>query len=432
MNWREINLFGFSIFSEGGVVRNEYNLLCEIDSMSESKLKKYSKQAIAELLDYASRKTRFYAGYKGRPFTDWPVISKQELKASSEDFLSSEFSIDELIPMSTSGSTGTPLTVFQNSRKKKSVYAEVLYYNGKVDYQVGDRLIYLRSIVSEVSKSSLQQFIQNISLVDCYDLSDKGIEEKLELIAKLTKHGRAVIMGYASTFDAFRDYFSRNGIEAAKPCRVNGIISGSEMLFDKTRESMGKAFRCKCISRYANEEQGFLGQDGYEDNVFQTNRAHYYYEVLKFDKNEPVEGDEVGRIVVTDLKNYSMPLIRYDTGDIGRLAMMTENGRNYQVIKSFGGRKIDMIYNATGNRISPHSITNAMWKFKDINQYQLVQKGTMEYMLKINVNEDFHRDHELKDVILHVLGSNARLSIVRVNEIPVLRSGKRKYIVNEM
>ena len=419
-------------YMRGGVIRKELKLLQDVNSMLPTSLEKYRKQAIEELLDYAAEKTKFYARYKGLAFTDWPVISKRELKAATDDFLSSDFQKSDLIPMSTSGSTGTPLTVFHDRNKKKSVYAEVLYYNGKVGYQIGTKIIYLRSIVSEVSKSPLQQFTQNISLVDCNDLSNKGIEEKLALIATLTKHSKAVMMGYASTLDAFRDYFNRNGIAAAENCRLSGIISGSEMLFDETREVIEKAFHCICISRYANEEQGFLGQDGFKNNLFRTNCAHYYFEVLDFDRDEPVVEGNVGRLVVTDLKNYSMPLIRYDTGDIGRLITVNENGAEWQAIDEFGGRKVDMIFNASGDRISPHSITNAMWEFTDINQYQLIQNGPRTYTLKINTSPHFQREEDLERIVLGILGSPAQLRIEHVSEIPVLNSGKRKYIVNEM
>lgn len=77
--------------------------------------------------------------------------------------------------MSTSGSTGTPFRCYQDVNKKRHVNAEVLYYNGLVNFKIGKRIIYFRSIVGEVAKSSLVQFLQNIRLIDCQNLSDEGI-----------------------------------------------------------------------------------------------------------------------------------------------------------------------------------------------------------------------------------------------------------------
>ncbi|SEG13701.1 phenylacetate-CoA ligase [Eubacterium ruminantium] len=416
----------------GRVVHNELSLLNRVEKMSEQELSSYSEEALKELLGHAAGTTAFYAPFAEKDFDQWPVINKDNLKSTPDEFLSCKYKKDNLVAMSTSGSTGTPLTVYHDVLKKKATYAEVLHYNGKVGYEIGKKIIYLRSIVSEVSKSRLQQFFQNINLIDCYDLSDEGIERKLEQITRLTKHSQAVMMGYASTLDAFRDYFSRKGVQRAKGCKLSGIISGSEMLFDETRSMMESAFHCPCVSRYANEEQGFLGQDGFKNNVFLTDRAHFYFEVLKLESNEPAEKGEVGRLVVTDLKNFSMPLIRYDTGDVGKLVSVKIGDKEYQAIDDFGGRRIDMIFNSEGKRISPHAITNAMWKFTDINQYQLIQDGPSTYTLKVNADAQFMRKNDLEMVIRDILGKAASLTVEYVSEIPVLNSGKRRYIVNKM
>ena len=418
---------------KGGIIKSEMRLLQNCEMRNEEDISRYADSEITKLTDYAADNTAFYAPYKGMTFSKWPVITKIDIKDHPDDFISKEYNKAELVPMATSGSTGTPLVVYHDRKKKKAVYAEVLHYNGKVNYRIGKKIIYLRSIVSEVSKSPLQQFIQNIMLVDCYDMSDKGIEEKLRLIAKKTKGTGAMLMCYASTLDAFRDYFVRNGNKLAKYCNVYGVVSGSEMLFDDTRKAIEDAFNCKCVSRYANEEGGFLGQDGLENNVFLTNRGHFFYEILKFETNEPAEAGEVGRIVITDLKNYSMPLIRYDTGDVGSLSYRIVGGNCLQVIDNFGGRRIDVIFNTHGDRISPHSVTNNMWKFPEINQYQLVQYGERQFTLKLNVNrKTFNRENELIGVLRNIIGIDAELNVEYVSEIPVMNSGKRKYIVNAM
>lgn len=333
--------------------------------------------------------------------------------------------------MTTSGSTGTPFTAWQDSGKKRHVNAEVLHYNGKIGYKIGRRIIYFRSIVNEVSKSPLQQFMQNIYLIDCADLSDKKIKENLRQIRKLSRNGGAMILSYASTLDAFRKYFEKHGTEEAQGCNIYGIVSGSEMLQDITRDSLSEAFKCKVVSRYANEENGFLGQDEQTNNFFLHNRANYYIEILKLDSDEEAEPGEVGRIVVTDLFNYAMPMVRYDTGDVGAWQEITVNGVKRKAIGKFGGRKVDMIFDCEGNQISPHSITNGMWCFTDIQQYQFIQKGPAEYLLKITTDKDIDTN-KLLALYKGILGAKADIKLEICDDIPVLASGKRRYIVNEM
>ncbi len=69
----------------------------------------------------------------------------------------------------------------------------------KLIIRSGKRIIYLRSIVGECNKSVIQQIFQNIYLLDCQDLSDDGIEKKLNFIRKYMKNCDAMLMGYSST-----------------------------------------------------------------------------------------------------------------------------------------------------------------------------------------------------------------------------------------
>ncbi|MSS26188.1 MULTISPECIES: phenylacetate--CoA ligase family protein [unclassified Collinsella] len=415
---------------KGSPVKKELEILENLNSQVQDDDFE-NRTDVKKLLEHAVSTTDFYSHFDATDLSSFPLITKATLKENYEQFLSSSFDKDSLFRMTTSGSTGTPFTCLQDYRKKKATYAEVLYYNGMIGYSIGKKIIYLRSVVEECSKTPIQQFMQNIYLVDCNDLSDEGIERMLTRIASLTKREPAMMMGYASTLDAFRDYFTRNDNRLAKQAHIYGVISGSEMLFDDTRKAIEQAFSCTCLSRYANEENGFLGQDLYRPNEFVIDNAHYVYEIVDFDSDKPSPKGQVGRIVVTDLRNYAMPMIRYDTGDVGRLENRTFRDKHYTALVDFGGRKVDVIYDCNGQKISPHAITNLMWKFTGINQYQLIQKDKGSYLLKINVPDSFSFNEELEHDLMHVLGIGANLQVERVDEIPVLSSRKRKYIVNE-
>lgn len=427
----------------GGAIKKNLQLLRKFEggekfNIQNNELKAHHEEALTRLIRHCIATV---PAYRHMPLPEddstdilsaWPVVTKADLKNGGDKYMSSCFDKAQLIPMTTSGSTGTPFTSWQDIGKKKHVNAEVLFYNGQVGYKIGRRIIYFRSIVNEVAKSPLQQFMQNIKLLDCCSLSDDTIRENLKAIRRLSAHGGAMIMGYASTLDAFARYFEKYGDSEARGCRIYGIVSGSEMLKDSTREALSRAYNCKVVSRYANEENGFLGQDGLENNVFLHNRAHYYIEILKFDSDEPVETGETGRIVITDLYNYSMPMVRYDTGDVGQWQIIEVNGVKRKAIGHFGGRRVDIIYDRKGNIISPHAITNYMWKYNTvIDQFQFIQTDKTEYLLKINSKEPCN-EGQIVCGLQEIVGEDAQISIEFCDEIPVLASGKRKYIVNLM
>lgn len=402
-------------------------------SIDQSEVEEYHSTCISELLKKTQRNVPYYFGMSDRDLSTWPVVNKAIIKDNKEAFLSKEYKEDKLYKMSTSGSTGTPFVSFQNIEKKRHVNAETLYYLGLQGYQIGQRIIFLRAIVDECQKSKWSQFCQNIYQINCKDLSDRGIAEMLSKIAKLSKCGGAVLIAYASTLEAMHQYFECNGYHEANKCRIKSITSGSEMLYDSTRESVEKAFKCKCFSRYANEENGFLGQDGVENNSFFIDNAGYYIEILKFDSDEPTQLGEKGRIVVTDLFNYAQPMIRYDTGDVGAFVEVVDGKYKRKAIGNFGGRAVDSIYSTEGNLISPHAITNTMWSFQSIKQFQFIQKNEKDYCIKVNIAKKNSLDEtELKKSICNIVGYEADINVEYCDEIPVLSSGKRRYIINEM
>ena len=416
---------------KGGTVASYLKTLQRIqggNGLPESEIQSYQEQHIRKLLEHAKTTVPLFSDQQTLDIREWPVTNKMTYRENYDRCISSNFNRDSLIEMATSGSTGTPFISYQDSTKKKHVNAETLYYNGQTGYKIGRRIIYLRSVVNEVQKSSFQQFYQNIYLLDCNDLSDEGIREKMKRIVKLSKGWGAMMMGYASTFEAFHQYFEKYGVDEVKDAKIYGIASGSEMLYDPTRESMEKAFRCRCFSRYANEENGFLGQDRDENNVFYLNRTDYYFEVLKMDQDVPADEGEVGRIVLTDLFNYAMPMIRYDTGDVGALS---KRG-NQMVITSFGGRRVDIVTNAKGEILSPHAITNMMWSYQGVKQYQFVQEGVGKYRIVLNLSSGTINEKLLVDDFKRFLGKESIVTIQYTDNIPVLASGKKKYIVNEM
>ena len=127
-----------------------------------------------------------------------------------------------------------------------------------------------------------------------------------------------------------------------------------------------------------------------------------------------------------------MPLIRYDTGDMAYLSRPAECGLDIPVFPVVEGRQVDFIYNTSGDLLSPHTITNTMWKYSHlIRQFQFVQNGPKEYEIKINPFTDkFEREDTLVADLRYYVGQEASITISVVNEIPVLASGKRRKIVN--
>lgn len=421
-------------FFKGSKIRKAYREIKSIDSLDsrDKYIEDYQKHKFEELVNQATKFTEFYSEYSSKEdINSFPVINKSTLKSESEKFLSKNFDTRNLYTMATSGSTGTPFVTYQNEDKKRRVNAEVIYYSNKAGYKVGKNLIYLRAITDKSKKSPLKLWLQNETLIDISNLDDMKITKMLNKIGKSSKNG-SMMLAYSSTYDSFKDYFDKIGFDMPNKSNLEGIVGSSEMFYEETRAKMEETFGCKTFSRYANQENGIIGQDEVLNNEFLINEANYIVEIFDMDEDKPLKHGEIGRIVITDLFNKAMPFIRYDTGDIGAIKFININGKQKKVISDFGGRRVDVVYDAKGHRLSPHIVTNNFWGFSEIKQYQFIQKNKKDYAIKLNVDRNFSETEKLYNLFLKLLGNEANISIEIVKEIPVLSSGKRKYIVNEM
>lgn len=418
---------------QGGIVKKNYEKMKLLEGFdwNSKEVTEHQNFALKELLKHSIDSVVFYSHIRRASLADFPVINKEIIRIQQDNFISSNFSKDKLYTIHTSGSTGTPFVCYQNKNKKKHVNAELIFFSEKVGYKLGRNLIFFRAVPINFKKSKLKQWIQNESIIDITKLDDDNIEKILKRISQ-SKHYESMVLGYSSTYSGFKEYFDRKGTSIVSNASTNGFVGFADMLFDDTRKSIEKAFNCRCYSRYSNQENGIIGQDDTENNVFILNEAHYIVEILKMDEDESAETGEVGRIVITDLYNKAMPMIRYDTGDIGSIKFLKVNGVLKRAINNFGGRRLDIVFDSYGTPLSPHFITNYFFQFSEIKQFQFIQETSSKYTVKVNIRSNFEKLEEIKSFLKEKLGTHSHITIEVVDEVPVLSSGKRKYIVNLM
>ena len=422
MNWRWY-LFWVKDIITGGNILKAYKDIKK--SYYEGNLDK--EQDIERLLKHAVETTEYYKNYNFKSLENFPIVNKRIIIENFDKIKSSVYEKKKLHTMSTSGSTGTPFTVIQDKRKRNRVIAEVLFFGKISGYTFGERQMFLRVWVKSIKKSKLKTFLQNMITEDISTLNN----DKMEKIEKILDEDKKIknILAYASTLERLSKYLIRKKVHERK-YNIKSIISGSELLQESVRKNLKKVFKCNVVSRYANEENGILGQDCIENNnEFHLNVGNYYFEFFRIDEDVPAREGEIARIVVTDLWNYALPMIRYDTGDLA-IVGKSKCSLKSTVIRDIFGRKVDLIYDENEEPVSPHLITNNMWNVKGIKQFKFTQLDTNKYKILLNLEDKKCDEEKIKNKFKNLLGKNSNFIIEYTNEIPVLNSGKRKYIEN--
>lgn len=387
-----------------------------------------TRDRIRKLIRHAVATTAYYKGYDPEvPLEQLPLVDKNIFRDHYDDFRSLKYiNAAGNRVMTTSGSTGTPLAMVQDKRKILCNTADSIFLGALAGYHIGEKTAFIRVWVNNVKKSRIRQLAENMIMMESSSLSDDAIRGMLDTIKR---EGVKVLIGYSSALGEISAYIRRTG-EDMSAYRVHAILPISETMPDPVRDQLADQFSCPVRVWYSNEENGIMGLQDKEDNSYYINSESYYYEILKMDSDLPAEEGEMGRIVITDLTNYCFPIIRYDNGDTAVAKRTEKDGRFRLILTELYGRRSDLLYDTRGNAVTPYVITNNLWNADGVGQYRFLQTGLTDYELRLSGDRDRMKPEDLVARIRPALGQDAKIRVTFVDEIPVLASGKRKYIEN--
>lgn len=394
------------------------------------------QEYLKSIVKYAKENVPYYMRLSGlETLSDFPIVNKQKYLSDYDSFCVAKDRIPyqkgELHVQKTSGSTGTPFAVPQDTRCRMRRIAIIKGENEKIGFHSFDAMMHLRAVSHYWNDSRDFLYIKDLNIwyVDNANLRASKISEIIKLINEKDIN---FVRGYMTSLDMITRYMEERQLKFNHKVT---FISVGELLQEWLRKRVVNYLKCDIISQYGNEENGIFGQSYINGSGrhINMNGAGCIVEVLKMNSDEPAEIGELGRVVVTDFTNYAFPMIRYDIGDLAAPCEYYPDG-TIKSIDKLSGRVTDMIYNTQGEIIDIYnSIPTEIYNNPLVKQYQFIQTDEKEYLMNISTENDNVKTEEQKfiDKLKDVLGDDASVKINWVNELPVLSSGKRKIVINE-
>ena len=387
----------------------------------------YMRRRVRAICEYAHENCPFYrlVEYNGC-LDDFPVQTKGDFIAHYESTISDHYSAhrDALAHLTTSGSTGTPFTVLADREKMDHVnmnFMAVLELNG---FRMGMKRGEFRAWIKGKNTVPLMRSIKNnLYMVDISNMSDENIAA---IFRRIKRERIQVLVAYSSAIAALVDYAERKHPDISG-WDVEMIFTMGEALSEGTRQKAKELFGITPVLSYGNNENGFIAVSLPGEDVYTIDLYHYYVEILKMDADEPAEEGEVGRIVITDYYNRAFPMIRYDTGDTGRMQVIrTSGGRIKAKFTEIWGRRGSLLYNTKGEPLSIHVFMNNLLNFEGIlRQARCIQTGIKEYTIELNPYRGVKVDEAaVKASYQRYLGEDAEITLTYVDALPQQQSGK--------
>lgn len=426
---------------EGGQRLAELRRLKSQARLPNDKLKAIQTQKLNQLLNHAYATSPWYQkiisqlgldlqqGISLKDLQKFPITTKADIRENTDAFISNQYKKEALNKAKTGGSTGVSLNLFFDERCQQNRNAAQMFADGFANWESGIRVaaVWGNPPVARTFKEKLRSYLLERTIyLDTMDLNPTSMGN---FVQEWKRFNPEVIFGHAHSIYIFAQHLLDQGIETIRP---KGIVTTSMMLLDHERTAIEQAFQCPVTNRYGCEEVGLIAVECEQHKGMHINSSHIILESLDAN-DQPSKPGEPGKLVITDLNNYGMPLIRYRVEDVGLLSeRVCTCGRSLPLLERLEGRVADFLKKADGGQVAGVSLVErTLTKIPGIQQMQLVQEALDELIINRVKGPEYQAatDAALEEEFRQVFGDQVRLVINNVEKIPQEKSGKYRFSI---
>ncbi len=214
------------------------------------------------------------------------------------------------------------------------------------------------------------------------------------------------------------------------------VMTISEILQPAVRDLVREAWDVPVVDMYTAREAGYLALQCPDHEHYHVQSEGVYLEVLN-DAGEPCAPGETGRVVVTPLHNFAMPMLRYDIGDYAEVGEACPCGRGLPVLTRILGRTQNMLVMPSGERhwplLSSPNI-KALLNLAPIRRYQFVQRDIRSLELRVEVSRPLQASETdaLATWVRDKYGDVFTVTVTEMDELPRSPAGKFQDFVSEL
>ena len=362
-----------------------------------------------------------------------PLLSKDDVRENIHfELFSSKHKKRQMHQINTSGSTGHPFVCYADKFQLEMRFATTMRALEMTGYRFGDKQLRLWHQTlgmspSQVVREKIDALFLRRKFIPAFEMTEESIKSLLELIER---GSYKLIDGYAESLN-----FIASLSDSQIKNHPKGVISSAQQLTPATRMKIESLFGTRVHDKYGSREFSGIAYQCDQSDYHHVQDESYIVEILV--EGRPARPGEVGEIVITDLNNFSVPLIRYRIGD---LAVAVEQeackcGRPHSLIGEITGRTQAMIGCANGVWL-PGGFFGHFFKDYEycIKHYQIVQENFGSFVLKIVASHQFTEStkEEILDSLFKYAGLETQIDIEIVPEIPLVRTGKRSPVVSTL
>ena len=333
-----------------------------------------------------------------------------------------------LIRNTSSGSTGAPVTFYENGSITASNWANELRLRGWFGLPSGAREARMARISADFLKNnrnaSFRRRFWNQLLLPGISLTEA---DYAFCAGELARFLPRVLWGFTSALTGLAEYFMQHP-ESAPETAPELTVTWAAPLHEPERKMLEEGFGCQATNVYGTRETGHIAACC-EQRSLHVNQESLYIETA--------EAGRPAELLATTLTPTPMPFIRYRTGDLGILSSSHCGcGRTLEVIEELIGRTSEIHMTRDGRMISPNFWCRTFMDPKldfAIRRFQVVYRSADRVMIRIVRGPAFTAEIEsyLRSTVSKNLFSSASITFEYPERIEAQLSGKYRMVVTE-
>jgi phenylacetate-CoA ligase len=404
------------------------------------RLRQLQQQRLTALLTHAAARCPFYqkrfleAGLDPAQANDadaWrrlPLLTKADIQNHGAAMQAVNFPLERRFRNQTGGSTGSPLQFYVDRERLDTRMASTHRHNAWAGHLPGDWMAELwGNRLDLAADHGVREWLRQQLLYRTLSLNTSSVSRQdwHDFVRRLRRKRPRFLLAYALAAVAFAEFVRQ---ERLSDIRFDGIITSAEVLTAPHRAIIEDALGGPVFNRYGCREMSVIASECAAHSGLHVNSEALLVEVIP----TPLLPAPWGKVVLTDLLNFSMPLIRYEVGDVSRWAEGDcPCGRSLPRLAEVQGRTTEFLQLPGGRIVSGPALTLVFADLAAVRQVQFLQRADASVQLKVVPGAGYGEGarETMRSRLNLYLKGEVPLDIVEVESIASEPSGKYLFVV---
>ena len=445
INWRKPAIYSL-LYLTGSQVPENFRYMKKIEHLPRKEIEDIQKEKLTKLLKHAHQNCPYYTKVLSEAgvikndsvildnFEKIPFLTKKELREHFNDIKSRKKVSKKSWVDTSGGSTGVPVKFIKDNKSWDFGIASQIFFTHLVGKEIGEKEIKLWGSERDTLKGSetvpfrLKNFLYNRKLQNSFLVTDYDLKRFVE---EFNSFKPKSVWCYTESIYELARFIQKHSLTVYSP---PAIICTAGTLTDYIKNTVEETFKTKVYNQYGSREVGCVAAECKKQEGMHIFEFSQLLEVVD-DFGQEVLTGQVGENVITNLTNFTFPLIRFQIGDTSvKKDGWCSCGRNLKLLKTVTGRTSDHFKSKSGAIVHGEYFTHLFYHRPWVKKFQVVQKAIdrVEVYVVLESKQDSADISDITQKIKHVLGEQCQVKFNFVPQIKPLSSGKYRYTISQL